>query len=92
MPSYVFAVDAVGADEPVIAQSNCDEIEIFEQGQAGTANYTVREHSTAASAIEVPAGAKYTFKGDFRKGQTVGHVALASGSANFAQKESKVRQ
>jgi hypothetical protein len=88
MPAtHSFTVDAIGDDEPVTAQSNCQKITVFENEQAGTANYTVRRHSRNAPAVTIPAGAKFVFEGPFLKGQTAGFVAAASGSFTMAQVE-----
>jgi hypothetical protein len=89
--SHSFTVDAVGDDEPVIAQSPCFRITIFEDAQAGTANYTVRKPDPGSTAITIPAGAKHVFErlhgSAFSKGQIVGYVAAASGSFTMAQVE-----
>jgi hypothetical protein len=82
-----FTVDAIGDDEPVTSESNCQRITIFENAQAGAADYTVRRHSRTATAVTIPAGAKFVFEGPFLKGVVVGYVAAASGSFTMAQVE-----
>lgn len=89
--TYVFTVDAVGQDEPVIAQSDCMEIQVVEDAGGATANYTVRRPFRTSPAVTVLGGVPYTFKNGgsgFTKGSIAGYVALLSGSASFAQMES----
>lgn len=93
MATYTFTADAIGADEAVVTQSDCDEVWIWENALAATQQYTVREGSASSPAITHAAGTMHQFTGGpFSKGVTVGFVATLSGSVTFAQEEKRVRR
>jgi hypothetical protein len=88
--TFTFTVDAVGDPEAVVAQSDCMEITVYENDQAGTADYLVRVPFKASPAVTKPAGTKYIFRkggSGFSKGSVAGYVEMVTGSVTFAQEE-----
>lgn len=93
MPAlFTFTVDAVGNDEPVTVQTDCRRVVVYENNQAGSADYTVRAPFSTSPAVTRPAGSKTEFsresgQGGFRAGETIAFVAMVSGSVTFVREE-----
>lgn len=86
MLTSTMTVDNVGDPDAVTADADCDELEIFEQAQAGTTDYKVYAPNKTDAGVQVPAGARFAFRGRFVKGVTVGFVeAVTAGSYTFAK-------
>lgn len=91
MRTTTMTVDNVGSPDAIVADQDCDELEIFEQAQAGTTDYYVYAPRSSDTAVQIPAGAKFQFRGKYLKDQTVGYVAaVTAGSYTFAKIHRKV--
>lgn len=92
MATFTFTVDNVGADEAVVAQSDCDEIWVWENALAATQSFTARDGSASAPAVTHPPGTMHMFTGGpYSAGTTVGFVATTAGSITMAQEEKRRR-
>jgi hypothetical protein len=94
MRTSTYTIDAIGNPEPVtctIPGSVCAIITVFENAQAGTADYDVYAPLINSAPIRKPAGSKHEFRAQgtyrFSEGEIVGYLAAASGSMTFAQVE-----
>lgn len=72
---------------PVITNSWCAKIEIYENNQAGTTDYLVSDSGSDGTAITRPAGSKLTIYRVCPPNQTVIYVKSVTGSVVFAQEE-----
>lgn len=88
MTTFTFTTDAADADEEIIAHSYCSRIVIYENGQAGTADYLLRMPKSYSPQITRPAGSKTEISGKtFSPNEVVGYIASATGSLTMAQEE-----
>ena len=92
--THSFTVDNIGDMEPIVAQTSCNVVTIYEQGQAGTANYRVAAPAASDPKILRPAGSRtiFDYRGKFRSfslaaGQIIGYIETISGALEFAQEE-----
>jgi len=87
-----FTVDAIGNPEPITVEKDCREVKIREQGGAGNTVFTiydVGDPTGVGESVVYPAGAERVFKrgqgyADFRDGEVIGYIAVASGTATFS--------
>jgi hypothetical protein len=92
MKTFSFTTDALSTDEQIIAHTPCTKIVVYEDNQAGTADYKIRAPLSTDSQITCPAGSKRVFTPDafrpcFYPSEVVGYIAAASGSLNMVQEE-----
>jgi hypothetical protein len=94
MKTFGFVTDALGNDEPIIVQSPCTRVVIYEDGQLGTADYKVRVPKSTDYAVTRPAGSKteitapeHVAPSPFQPGEIIGYVAAASGTLQMVQEE-----
>lgn len=91
--TYTFSVDASGNDEQVVIQSasGATRVVVYENNQAGTADYLIRMPTSTSPQVTRPAGSKTEFfsaKDErFYSGQTVAFISTASGTLTFIQEE-----
>lgn len=88
-----FTVDNAGEPEPVIVQSYCMKVVIYENAQAGSTDYYIYAPKKTSPEVTKPAGSKAEFSRGYRyePGDVAGYVALpvafAPGALTFAQEE-----
>lgn len=84
-----FTVDAAGDPEPIIVQSYCMKVVIYENNQAGTTDYILHAPLMTSTGVTKPAGSKAEVSRGYRyePGQIAGYVETVSGSVTFAQEE-----
>jgi len=92
MKTKSFTVDAVGNPEPITVVTTCQQVEIYEDAQAGTTDYKVRAPSLSDVDVQRPAGAKTLLRPShggrfFFAGETIGYVSTVAGVVTFAQEE-----
>jgi hypothetical protein len=91
MKTKTFTVDNAGDPDAVVAATNCREILIYENAQAGTTDYDVYAPTKTDTPVRRPAGAKTSFVAhgtSWSAGATVGYVAaVTAGTYSFAQEE-----
>lgn len=86
MATKNFNVNSLGYSQVVLV-SDCTEVTVGEDNQAGTTDYYVSGTGNDSDKITKPAGSQKTFKGNFRAGQTAGWVKTVTGSVTFSQEE-----
>lgn len=85
-----FTVDSSGNPEPIIVQSYCTTVVIYENDQAGTTDYILHLPDMTSPGVTKPAGSKAEIVRAYNwyPGQTIGYVeAVTAGSYTFAQEE-----
>lgn len=89
--TYTFTTDAAAPDEAISPREYCSLIVIYENNQAGTADYKIRMPSSTSPQITRPAGAKTEIRSSpgtqFAPGVAVAYISAASGSLTFVQEE-----
>lgn len=88
MHAITFTVSTTAA--PVSVATVCRKVRLYENAQAGTANWTLQIPSNADTAITIPAGAVHEIEnpgGLFQPGQVAAYIAAASGTMTFVQEE-----
>lgn len=89
--SYTFTIDSITL-VAITAQSECFQVEVFEDNQAGTSDYILRLPAQTDSAVTRPAGSKTMIpaarRGRFQQGDIVGYTKTASGTWTMSQLES----
>ncbi len=92
MKSYSFTTDAIGNDEPIVTQTACRRVVIYENDQAATADYKLRFPTSSDVQITRPAGSKTELTVDISRpfwfaGETIAYIAAASGTLTMVQEE-----
>lgn len=92
--TFTLTVNAAGADETVVAQTNCSSIEFMEDPSVAgwpTVDWIWRAPTAGSPAVRQPAGTSYIWNapagGYFDVGQVVAYVSTATGSSTFRQVE-----
>ena len=92
MQTDTFTVDAVGDPDPITVIADCRKVTIRQQGGLGATAYTIysADDSTGAgNGVNYPGGFDKVFQrlrgqGDFRDGEVIGYIEIASGKATFS--------
>lgn len=86
-----FTVDNAGNPEPIIVQSYCRKVTVYENNQAGTTDYILHIPQMASVGVTKPAGSKAEIEPEselrYSPGQTIGYIETVTGSVSFAQEE-----
>lgn len=84
-----YVIDAI-TQVAVTTQTNCRRVDVYENGQAGTADYLVRSPTNASPQITKPAGQKWSITCEgtyYPSGTVIAYIISSTGSMNFVQEE-----
>ena len=74
-------VDAVGDDEPIVVTTHCYRVRLNQV--LGNTPFTIRAPSLSDAAITYAPGQTAILEARFYDGQTIGYIAVDTGSATF---------